>query len=311
MSLIDLSTVPAPQVVEPLNFEAVLIDLKAQLLERYPAAATVIGLESEPLVKLLEVAAEREVMLRQRINEAARAVMLAKAVGTDLDNLGANVETPRLPGESDTRYRQRVQLAFSALAAAGPAAAYRAHALAVALNIDDVQVFSEASGQVTVCVLAWQDVPPEQAQADAIAAGLALFGPADNAALVRVIEPTGGPTMAAVLAALNAEHVRPLTDCVIVRAPRVVPLQIEAELLLRTGPDPDQILARRKTALRQYLQQAQQQGIDVTRAGIIAALVETGVQDVRLASPVDNVVAGPGEICACTGVNVVARVPHG
>lgn len=311
MSLIDLSTVPAPQVVEQLNYEAVLTQLKAELLTRYPAAAAVIELESEPLVKLLEVAAYRELLLRQRINEAARAVMLAYAVGADLDQLGANVETPRLPGEADARYRQRVQLAFSALAAAGPAQAYRAHALGVALNITDVQVFSEAPGQVTVCVLAWQDVPAAEAGADAIAAGLALFGPAGNAALVRVIEPTGGPTMAAVLAALNAEQVRPLTDSVIVRAPRLVPLQIEATLQLRTGPDPDQILERRRAALVAYLRQAQQQGNDITRAGIIAALVETGVQDVRLVSPADNVVAGSGEICVCTSVAVNAEVSHG
>ena len=90
-----------------------------------------------------------------------------------------------------------------------------------------------------------------------------------------------------------------------------MPLQIEATLLLRTGPDPDQILARRRAALREYLRQAQQQGNDITRAGIIAALVETGVQDVRLDSPADNVFAGPGEICACTAVAVNTEVSHG
>lgn len=311
MSVIDLSTVAAPQVVEPLSFEAVLTELKAELLARCPQASSVIQLESEPLVKLLQVAAYRELLLRQRINEAARAVMLAYAVGSDLDQLGANVNTARLPGEAVSRYRLRVQLAYNALAAAGPAEAYRAHALGVAINITDVQVFSEAPGQVTVCVLAWQDVPATEAGADAIAAGLALFGPASDPALARVIEPTGGPTMAAVLAALNAEHVRPLTDCVIVRAPRLVPLQIAATLLLRTGPDPDQILERRRAALSEYLRQAQQQGNDITRAGIIAALVETGVQDVLLHSPAANVVAGPGEICACTAVAVTAEVTHG
>ena len=308
-TMIDLSTVAAPQVLESLNYEAVLTELKAELLMRCPEVAGVLGLESEPLTKLLQVAAYRELLLRQRINEAARAVMLAYAVGSDLEQLGANVNTPRLEGEPDARYRLRVQLAFSSLAAAGPAAAYRAHALAAALNIKDVQVFSQAPGSVTVCVLAWQDVAT--ASDEDAAAGLALFGPAEQTGQQRIIEPTGGPTLSAVLAALNAEHVRPLTDAVIVRAPRLVPLQITASLMLRTGPDPDHILARRTAALQTYLQQAQQQGNDITRAGITAALVEAGVQDVVLTSPAANVVAGPGEICACTAIDVSAEVSHG
>ena len=81
MSMIDLSTVTAPQVVEALDFEAIFAQLKAELLARLPGVADVLELESEPITKLLQVMAYREVLLRQRVNEAARAVMVAYAVG--------------------------------------------------------------------------------------------------------------------------------------------------------------------------------------------------------------------------------------
>lgn len=55
-----------------------------------------LTLESEPLVKLLEENAYRELIWRQRVNEAARAVMLACAAGNDLDVIGANYNTTRL-----------------------------------------------------------------------------------------------------------------------------------------------------------------------------------------------------------------------
>jgi phage-related baseplate assembly protein len=101
MNTIDLSALPRPAVVETLDYETVLAELRADLLRLYPAAAEVIDLESEPLIKLLQVAAYRELVIRARINDAARAVMLGWAVGTDLDNLAARYDLARLPGEDD------------------------------------------------------------------------------------------------------------------------------------------------------------------------------------------------------------------
>ena len=55
-----------------------------------------MALESEPIVKLLEENAYRELIFRQRINEAAKAVMVAYAIDGDLDQLGANNGVSRL-----------------------------------------------------------------------------------------------------------------------------------------------------------------------------------------------------------------------
>ncbi|MDR6152191.1 phage-related baseplate assembly protein [Acidovorax delafieldii] len=307
--MIDLSTVAPPDVVQPLDFEAVLYDLKTETLTRLPQLADVLELESEPITKLLQVMAYREVLLRQRVNEAARAVMVAYAVGGDLEQIGANYGVVRLPGEADSRLRHRVQQAFNRLAAAGPADAYRQHAMGVSADIRDVQVFSEAPGRVTVTVLAPKMVPAAGADATQAAAGLALFGPAPSGH-VHIIQPNDGPLLQAVLHALSAEDVRPLTDAVVVRAPRLVPFAVAAVVEVLPGPDATLVLQRRRAALQTYLASCQTQGTDVTRAGIVAALVEPGVKDVRLAQPTANVNVSQGEIAACVAIDVQADVVH-
>lgn len=306
--MIDLSALAPPHVVEPLNFEQVLATLKTELLAAYPAAADVIELESEPLVKLLQVVAYREVLLRQRVNEAARSVMLAHAVGTDLDHLGANWDVARLPGEDDTRLRHRVQQGFNRLAAAGPADAYRQHALGVSAAIVDVDVFSEAPGAVTVAVLARRTVPAAELTPEAAALSRALFGAAPSADQAHALEPTDSPTLRAVLDAVNAEHVRPLTDQVVVRAPAVQTFAVQAIVQVLPGPDAAVILARRRQALQAHLASVQRLGYDITRAGLIAALVEPGVKNVRLLQPAVDLVCHRGEIAACTAISLSTEV---
>ena len=70
MNAPDLTQLPPPEVVETLDFETILQVHRADLLARYPEAAAVIDLESEPLNKLLQAHAYRELLYRQRVNEA-------------------------------------------------------------------------------------------------------------------------------------------------------------------------------------------------------------------------------------------------
>lgn len=81
MATIDLSQLPAPNVVEVLDYESVLSERKTTLLSlcdesQRDAVARTLQLESEPLTKLLEESAYREIIWRQRVNEAARALSL-------------------------------------------------------------------------------------------------------------------------------------------------------------------------------------------------------------------------------------------
>lgn len=117
MSVIDLSQLPAPSVVETIDFETLLAERKASLIALYPddekaAITATLALESEPITKLLQENAYREMVLRQRVNEAAKAVMLAYAEREDLDQIGANYKVSRLiinAGEILTPYHQLTQ----------------------------------------------------------------------------------------------------------------------------------------------------------------------------------------------------------
>ena len=101
MAIVDLNQLAALDVVEELDYETILSERKATLVSLYPkdqqdAIVRTLTLKSELLVKLLQENAYREVIWRQRVNEAARAVMLAYAAGSDLDQIGANYNVPRL-----------------------------------------------------------------------------------------------------------------------------------------------------------------------------------------------------------------------
>lgn len=134
MNVIDLSQLPAPLVVESRDYETLLAERKAAFIALYPleeqnAVMQTLTLESEPITKLLQESTYRELVLRQRVNEAAQAVMVAYANSGDLDQLGANNNVSRLvitPAnneaippvaavmESDTDFRLRIPQAFEA-----------------------------------------------------------------------------------------------------------------------------------------------------------------------------------------------------
>lgn len=99
--MIDISKLPAPAIVEELSFETILAEMRTRLLELLPAW-TASDLESDPANKILEVAAYRETLLRQRVNEAVRACMIAYATGTNLDNIAADCGVARLAGAQAT-----------------------------------------------------------------------------------------------------------------------------------------------------------------------------------------------------------------
>lgn len=99
--MIDISKLPAPQIIEELDYEMILAAMRAKLVELLPDW-TAAELESDPANKVLEVAAYRELLIRQRINEAARACMLAFAGGTNLDQLAGNFGVRRLAAAQAT-----------------------------------------------------------------------------------------------------------------------------------------------------------------------------------------------------------------
>ena len=231
-------------------------------------------------------------MLRQRVNEAARAVMLAYAAGADLDQLGANVNVERLiisagnPDavppippvfESDDAFRARIQLSPEAYTTAGSEGSYTFHALGADADIKDVQPVSPTPGVVVVYVLSRTG-----------------DGTAPQTLLDKVAET------------LNAETVRPMTDNVQVMSANIVNYTIEAELTMLPGPDATVVLQSAIDAARLYADNQQRIGYDITLSGIYSALHQPGVQNVELTSPTTSIILSDGQASYCTSINVTA-----
>ena len=287
---IDLSQLPAPDVIEALDYEAILAALKADLIARDPELADALALESEPLTKLLEVCAYRETILRARVNAACRAVMPAYATGADLDHLASFYGVRRAlvsPGdptatppvapvyESDERLRARAQLALEGYTSAGPVGAYTFHALSASPQVLDVGVTSPDPGDVLITVLSTEGDGTPSAE---------LLG--------------------TVAAAVNGEEVRPLTDRVTVQAAAIEPYSVEAALTFYAGPDPDAVTAAALAAAEAYTAARHRLGHDVMRSGLIAALHQPGVHHVELSAPAADLIIGPDTAAHCAGITL-------
>jgi phage-related baseplate assembly protein len=283
---VDLAQLAAPGIVETIDFETILAAMLADLRARDSAFDALV--ESDPAYKILEVAAFREVIIRQRVNDAARAVMLAYATGSDLDHLGALVDVARLelaPGdadagipatmESDDDFRRRIQLAPEGFSVAGPTGAYVFHALGADPDVEDVAAISPSPGVVEIYVL--------------------------SRGATGVPSPT---TLANVDATLSAETVRPLTDFVSVYAVDVVSYTVEAEIDVADGPDQEVVRATSQAAAEAYVTAQRKIGLPIARSGLFAAIHGAGVRNVNLIQPAADVDVTAQQVAICSGVSV-------
>ena len=78
MSLLDLSALPAPDVLEPLDFEATYEE-GLGVFRGYMGNNWTATLESDPVTKVIEVGAYIKVGNRARVNDGAKALLLAHA----------------------------------------------------------------------------------------------------------------------------------------------------------------------------------------------------------------------------------------
>ncbi|MBI3143823.1 MAG: baseplate J/gp47 family protein [Pseudogulbenkiania sp.] len=287
---IDLTQLPAPAVVEDLDFETIYAGKLARFQSLYPDYTA--ALESDPVVKLLELSAYDEMMYRARVNDAARATMLAYATGTDLDNRAADYGVSRLlitpadpdatppteaAWEDDDRLRYRCQMALEGLSVAGSSDAYEYHALTASALVAGVQVDSPTPGIVRITVLA------------AGASGI------PDAAL-----------LGAVQSALSGKRVRPLTDTVQVRAAEIVTYRIRATLTLSDGPDPEPVLAAANAAAGSMAVTHRKLASGVPLSAVYAALHQPGVTRVQLIEPAADLPAQDGVAYICTGIELEA-----
>ena len=271
-TLSDLASLPTPAVIEPLSFETIFSQLQTEFQSRYPDYSALLA--SDPAVKLLEVAAYREVLLRNRINAAAKASLLAFATGSDLDHLAAFYGVTRLFDETDEALRLRTRQRIIGFANAGGAAHYRYWALSASPEVADVEVDSPEPGRVRISVLAKGE---EQTVSNAV--------------------------LDAVRAVVLRDDIRVLTDTVEVVPAELIPVTVTARIWLY--PDTpmaafEAIEARFKEAL------AAQSGLgwDLTPSWVIGELHRPGVHKVELHSPTTDIRANANQAVRLMHLNL-------
>lgn len=284
---VDLSRLPAPVIVPQLSFETILAELEGSALELVPGFDATI--DSDPVVKILQVFAYRELLIRRQAQDGTLQLLVAYATGDTLDHLAARmgvvrlVVTPANPTtgapavlERDDDLRQRVVLAPESYSVAGPELAYVYHAKSASSQVIDASAISPAPGEVLVSILSAETV-----------------NGAASPALV-----------AAITAVLTAREIRPLGDLVTVASAEIVPYAIDATVVPFNGPDADLLIATGRVALNAYVADCRKLGRAVRRAGIAAALNVSGVENVVVTTPAVDVVCAATQASFCTGITL-------
>ena len=262
---IDLGGMSPPDIIETLDYETIMLALKDDASARMSDLGLdfdVQDLESDPAIKILEVAAAREIVLRARVNGAAKALLLALAKKHDLEHLGAwfgverqvvkpadNTTIPPTPAvmEDEERFRHRIQLAPQAFSTAGPIGAYEFHVLTAVPTVKDVGVVKISPGTINIYPL--------------------------------MMAGDGVPTVEdlnAIRVWLSKEAVHPLTDVVNVLRPAVRHQTVDVTLVTGEGPDFALLKSIATAAIRAYANSRHKVGRVFRLSGIIQAAQGTG-----------------------------------
>lgn len=299
MSTITLSQLPQPDVIELLDYETILAERKAYLISLYPAdqqqaITATLALESEPITKLLQENAYRELILRQHINDAAVANMLAWAKGNDLDNLVANWNvkrltiqqgdpsaTPPVPEikEDDEALILRALMAWDGLSVAGPTGAYEYFALSADGKVADAKGSSPSGAVAIVTILSTEG-----------------DGTADAALIAKVDQ------------ALSHEDKRPVGDRLTVQSASIIHYTITAQLHVSSqGAEANVVLQAARDRLAAFINPRRRIGVEVPRSAIDAALHVQGVTKVDLLGWSD-ITPSPTQAAYCTAFTVELAV---
>ncbi|MCS0509858.1 baseplate assembly protein, partial [Enterobacter hormaechei] len=222
--VINLSALAVPDAIVVPDAADIFTRWLARLRELDPEFDALV--ESDPAYKQGEINAYQLTLAFQRVNDAVRAVFLASARESDLDQLGAAFNVSRLvinpgdpdavppvdPGyEDDDAFRERIQLSWAQLNTAGARNAYRFHAKSADNDVLDADAYGPEThsrpGEVDVYVLS---------RTGNGQAGLILIETVMNT--------------------LSADEVRPLTDFVSVKSASIASYTVKAELEIPDGP---------------------------------------------------------------------------
>ncbi len=255
-------------IIEPLNFEEIFSRMKEELISRDESFTALV--ESDSAMKVLEVAAWRELLLRQRINEAVKSNLLKFATGEDLDNLAEFYGVERQKEEDDERFRKIIKAKIIGWSTGGSKEHYRYHALSADSRVKDALVESPIPGKVQVSILSTELSTLQEE-------------------LLEIVKNQ-----------LNREDVRILTDTVEVVSCNMIEIDIHSKISIKR---PDIIETMKKKFIEKF-GTTKRLGWKVTRSWIIANLFMEGVENVELIEPREDIVVKVNECAFLKSLNV-------
>ncbi|MCM1002306.1 baseplate assembly protein [Wolbachia pipientis] len=251
-------------IIEKLSYEEIFSRMKEELVREGESFTALV--ESDPAIKILEVAAWRELLLRQRINEAVKSNLLKFARGEDLDNLAEFYGVERQKEEDDERFRKRIKAKIMGWSTCGSKEYYRYHALSADSRVKDALVESPIPGKVQISILSTQiGIVSEE--------------------LLEIVKKQ-----------VTRDDIRVLTDTVTVIGCNITEIDIHSRMSINSVISKEEI----KEQFIKKFEASRRLGWSVTRSWIIANLFVEGVENVELIEPKEDVVV-LGNECAVLG----------
>lgn len=265
-----LADLPAPAFVEVLSWQTISGQMQSEI--QALSGNAYYWLPSDPAVKALDIAADHEVKVRQRINEVGLAGMIAHARASDLDHLGATFYNTRrlivddtdpknIITETDTAYRRRIELSMEAQNTAGAEGSYEYHALSSSGLVKDARAYSPAPADAVLYILSQED-----------SSGI------PSPALLQAVETY-----------VSAKLLRPAGDRLTVQAAEIVRYSLTATFYFYHGTVQSAALAAAEAGFTAYRTKAEHIGHGATESGVHQALHQPGVYRVDLQPTINGI----------------------
>ncbi|SIO94662.1 baseplate assembly protein [Vibrio spartinae] len=281
MSQIDLSQLPAPEIVQQLD----AVSVRTRMLNRYAELQQVDSPKpGDPLYFAFSSMAEEVTRARQEFQDISLGNMVAFSTGNNLQQLGALRPVEKYDSETDEQFRRRVQMAPEGFSTAGAEGAYLFHALNADENVLDTSVDSPEEVIVNQYILSRNG------------------NGAASDELCRTVYEYVSQAMK-----------RPLSDKYTVFPATIIPYRIEAELEMLSGPGEEQTIAEAEKRLTELVSQTHILGGTVSLSALSGAIhikdvdgdaVFQPVIDVNLIEPQSKIVCNKSQAPFCTGIVV-------
>jgi phage-related baseplate assembly protein len=311
-SVLDPKTLGLMEVLEVIDTEAILSDRMLRFKQLWalrdpPAGAQydVDNLEFDPIKINQELNTLLELLLRDRVNQAARATTTVYAIGEDLRAIASRYPggVPKLAGEDDEHYRRRIWLSPNPLSPHGVAESYEFWALTAADGLmrdaTTIKVRPSLADDPVIVITCIKDAP------QLTAAALAKNWESYTALLAGANQVPTTEELLEVRRYIIDEKRVGSTDVISIRSPLVREVTYRLAAWLYPGADKISVMTALRNNIAALVEEQRWLGYDHTLMKINSAAAQIGVHHVDILEPVASVNVEPTQFVRVLGIEIV------